>query len=145
MPSRWDYLYDLKPVPIQEHLIEELGRLLAEDLAQWPLRIEQWSSPEEAARFARLLAPGSVRPDPKVYAEAFRLARLELTREFDSIDDYMRNERWRQFTPSGDGFDALILLWRYLNEAALAILEATRGRLKRAQMADCLLRAERRM
>lgn len=145
MPSRWDFLYDRKPVPLAEHLVEELARLLAQELAAWPPAVHGFATPKDRARFARLLEPGAPRPDAKVFAGAFRLARLDLEREWAQVDEIMRNERWREWAAPGDGYDALILLSRWLVEQALSIAEATEGRIKRPQLVDCLERAERRL
>ena len=141
--GRWDHLYELKPVPLAEHFVAEAAKLLARDLAGWPPQVEAWASPADEARFGPLLSPGAPRPDDRIFAEAFRLARLELMREVEQIDEYMRNERWRQVAAPGRGFDALLFLSRYLTEQMLAIAEATEGRIKRAMLVDLLLRAER--
>lgn len=143
--SRWDHVYGLKPVPLVEKLAEEASKLVAEDLREWPPEVESFATARDEARFQPLLAPGSPRPDDKVFAAAFHLARLELSREVEVIDEYMRNERWREVTPPGRGFDALLFLSRYLTELMLALAEATEGRVKRPQLVEILTRAERRL
>ncbi|MBI5546495.1 MAG: hypothetical protein HY901_21650 [Deltaproteobacteria bacterium] len=145
MGSRWDHLYEIKPVPLAEHFVEEVSKLVAKDLTEWPLAIESWTSAQEEERFKPLLGPDSSRPDGRVLGEAFRLARWELMREFEQIDEYMRHERWREVTPAGRGVDQILLVCRYLTEQMLAIIEATGGRIKRPQLVDLLLRAERRL
>jgi hypothetical protein len=109
----------------------------------WPLEIAEWASPQEESRFRPLAV--LPRPDARVYEAAFRLARLDLMHEFEQIDDFMRNERWREFTASGQGVDAMLLISRFLTEQMLALAEATEGRVKRPQLVDILLRAERRL
>lgn len=142
MPSRWDYLFERKPVPLMEHLLEEVARLVAKELARWPPAVEL----DEAtgARFAPLLGPDAPRPAPEVFREAFRLARWELQRELEAYDDYLRNRRWleRGLAP-GDRL-ALELISRWLLEQLLALGEATEGRVNRRLMLDCLERIERR-
>jgi hypothetical protein len=142
-PSRWDRLFDLKPVPIADHLVEELSRLLASELARWPLAVEEWTNPAEEARFRPVLA--GPRPDARAFEAAFLLARLELQREIERIDDFMRNERWRAFVPPGAGYLSMLFLSRWLVEQLLAIAERTEGRLKRPQLVDLLARCERRL
>ena len=39
-PSKWDLVLDSKPIPIQEHLLEEVSKLFAGDLEKWPPQIE---------------------------------------------------------------------------------------------------------
>jgi hypothetical protein len=143
--SRWDFLYGMKPVPIAEHFVEEVSKIVAKDLATWPLTVEEWTTSADATRFGPLLEEGSPRPGEKVWTAAFRLARLELMREFEQVDDFMRNERWRELVEAGRERDLMIFLSRYLTEQMLAIGEATQGRLKRPQLVDLLLRAERRL
>jgi len=145
MPSRWDFLYDVKPVPIADHLVEEIAKLVAKDLESWPLTVQAWASEADAQRFRRILEPGAPRPDAKIYEAAFMLARLELEREYERIDEFMRNEGWRAYTPPGDGYDAMVLLSRYLLEQMLAVAEMTNGRLKRPVLVTCLEKAERRL
>jgi hypothetical protein len=143
--ARWDRLLDLKPVPLAEQLLEEASRLLAQELSAWPPSIDSWESPTDEARFGPLLAQGAPAPEPAVFAAAFHVARLELSRELEAIDDYHRNERWRAFAAPGRAVDQLLFLERYLTEQMLAIGEATNGRIKRAQLVDLLARAERKL
>lgn len=144
MSSRWDFVYDLKPVALEEHLLDEVAKVLSEELSSWPLPVSGWNLPGDEARFSRLLGPGSRRPDPPTFVAAFRLARMELSREILQIDDFMRNERWREHTDAGDGYEAMILVSRYLTEQMLALGEATEGRLNRAKLVSCLAQTERR-
>jgi hypothetical protein len=143
--ARWDFLYEKKPVPVAEHFVEEVSKILAKDLLAWPLTVEEWTTPADAARFGPLLEAGSPRPGEKVWTAAFRLARLELMREFEQIDEFMRNERWRELLAEGREVDLMLFLSRYLTEQMLAVAEATGGRVKRPQLVDLLLRAERRL
>jgi hypothetical protein len=142
--SRWDYIQDLKPVPIAEHLIEELAKVLSNDLMQWPLQVEAWSTPADQQRFSHLVEPGSPRPDDKVFEQAFKLARWELENDFLAIDEYMRNQRWREHVTPTD-YDALIFLSRYMTEQMIGVAEATHNRIKRPQLIDCLNRIERKL
>jgi hypothetical protein len=143
MAGRWDFLYEQKAVSLTEHLVDELAKLIAQDLAGWPLAIDSFATPEDAARFARLLAPDSPRPGASVYLAAFLLARLELEREYEQIDEFMRNERWRAFAAPGRSYHAMILISRYLTEQMLAVLERTEGRVNRARLVECLGRAQK--
>lgn len=145
MAGRWDFLYELEPVPLTEHLVEELAKVLASELSRWPLAVDSFATPADAARFAPLLAPDAPRPAAEVYEAAFFLAQLELERELERIDEFMRNERWRAFASPGAAYDAMILLSRYLTEQMLTVLEKTEGRVSRARLVDCLQRAERRL
>ena len=142
-PSRWDHLFERKPVPLAEHVMDELARLIAAELERWPPEVSEWSSPAEEERFRPALE--AARPDPRTFEAAFLLARLELTRELEQIDDFMRNEHWRAWVAPGTGFLAMLFLSRWLLEQVLAIAERTEGRLKRPQLAEVLTRCEKRL
>ncbi len=144
MPSRWDYLFEAKPVPIIEHFLEEVSKLLATELQQWPLPIQELDL-AHGQKFAALLEPGSKRPERAVFTEAFRLARWELLREFDAYDDYMRNARFVERGLAPEDRTALLLVSQWLVEQMVGIGEATEGRIRRPQLAECLERIERRL
>lgn len=144
-PSRWDFIYDLKPIELKQHFINEASKLLAKDLERWPLQIEAWESPAAEARFRHLVEPDARRPDDRVYAAAFRLAKWEMEREFEAIDEFMRNERWREYGADEYGRDAMLLITRYLVEQLLAIIEATEGRIKRPMLVELLEKMEKEL
>ncbi len=143
-PSRWDVLLDQKPIPLTEHLLNEVAKLLARDLRRWPPPIQELDLVAGRA-FDAVFEPDSPRPPEEAYAEAFQLARWELTRELDAYDDYMRNRRWLERGLAPDDKPFLLFLSRWLVEQMLSLGEATEGRIKRAQMVSCLERLERRL
>ncbi|MFZ5468771.1 MAG: hypothetical protein ACOZIN_04970 [Myxococcota bacterium] len=143
MASRWDYLLDTKPIPLVEHLLEEVSKLITQELARWPPEVAELDL-ATGQQFAPLFEPGRARPAATVYREAFTLARWELQRELRAVDEYMRNERWRERGLASEDKRALLFLTRWLVEQLLGLGEATEGRLKRPQLVDCLTRIERR-
>lgn len=142
MPSRWDYLLDTKPVPVIEHLLGEIARLITQELGTWPPPVEALDL-QLGKQFAPLFMPGRPRPSASVYAESFRLARWELERDTAAYDDYMRNQRWVQKALLPEDKQAMLFLSRWLVEQLLAIGEGTEGRINRPRMIDCLGRIER--
>lgn len=141
MASRWEHLLDQKPIPLAEHLLNEVAKLLAKDLSRWPLPIEELD-PVTGQKFAALLAPGQPPPSAAAYTEALRLARWELARETDAYDDYMRNRRWLEHGLAPGDKAQLLLLSRWVVEQMLGLGEATEGRIRRPQMLQCLERLE---
>jgi hypothetical protein len=137
MPSRWDHLFDRKPVSLTEHLVEEVSKLLAADLAQWPLPVQELDIATGRA-FAPLLDARSARPSGPVFTEAFRLARWDLERQVDASDDYVRNRRWMEHGLTPEDKLALLFISRWLVEQLLALREATEGRVSRKMLVDCL-------
>ena len=144
MASRWERLLDQKPIPLLDHLISEVAKLLVKDFGRWPLTIEELDL-STGQGFAELLSGDKPRPRDEVYAEAFKLARWELSRELDAYDDYMRNRRWLERGLTPEDKPALLLLSRWLVEQMLGLGEATEGRVKRPQMLTCLERMEREL
>ncbi|TSC32134.1 hypothetical protein [Corallococcus sp. Z5C101001] len=141
MPSRWDHLFDLKPVALVDHLLEEVARLLARDLESWPPPVQDLD-PATLGEFTPLFQEATRRPSPAVYMEALRLARWDLAREFDAFDDYVRNKRYLERGLAPEDRVPLLFLTRWLTEQMLGLGEATQGRIKRPRMQDCLDRLE---
>src|SRR4051794_26188558 len=93
MPGRWEQLLDQKPVPVLEALLDEVAKRLSGDLARWPLPVEDVDT-ASLGSFAPLLSPEVPPPGAPLFREAFRLARWELERALDAMDDYLRNRRY---------------------------------------------------
>lgn len=144
MSSRWDYLFEAKPVPILDHLLEEVAKLLAKDLSKWPPPIEELDL-DAGGTFAPLFLEAPPHPSPAVYTEALRLSRWELEREFDAYDDYMRNKRYLERGLAPTDRLALLFLNRWLVEQMLGLGEATEGRVKRPMMRLILDKLEARL
>ncbi len=122
-----DVLYAKKPRPLIEHLCIEAAEHCARSLEQWPLPMEN-----VAAEAALPSAPN--RPHRHVFVEAFTLARFELRREFEAIDDYFRNRRFEAQGLTAADAPVIRFLTRYLLEQVFSVQDATEGRLKREQL-----------
>lgn len=143
MPSRWDLLLEQKPVALVDHLLNEVAKLLAKDLQQWPLPIADVDL-DTAQNFAPLLSPESKRPDPVVFFESFRIARRELEREFEASAEYFRNQRYLEAGAAPTDRAAILFISRWLVEQLLSLREHTHSKVTRPQLVDCLERTERR-
>lgn len=143
MASRWDHLFEARPVPLIDHLLEEVAKLLAKDLQQWPPPVQELDL-EVGAQFASLFTEPPPRPADAVYAEALRLSRWELERELEAYDDYMRNKRYLTAGLAPTDRLALLFLNRWLVDQMLGLGEATEGRVNRRLMLKCLERLEAR-
>jgi hypothetical protein len=144
MPSRWDYLFETKPIPILDHLQEEVAKLLAKDLAKWPPPVQEIDL-DVGGTFAPLFLESPPRPAPAVYDEALRLSRWELAREFDAYDDYMRNKRYLDRGLAPTDRLALLFINRWLVEQMLGLGEATEGRVTRPVMRQILDKLEAKL
>ena len=138
MPSRWEHLLETKPIPVIDHLVEEVSKLFAQSLQSWPLEVD-----DAQAETLALLENHPTRPDDGTFREAFRLARWDLAREFGAFDDYIRNMRFVAVGLSPDSKPLLLFLSRFMTEQALGLNEATEGRIDRRRMLQVLERTER--
>lgn len=143
MPSRWELLLDKKPIPLIDHLLEEVAKLLAKDLQKWPPPIEELDL-DTGRQFSDVLAPDSKRPEPGAYEDAFRIARWELEREIEASADYFRNQRWREKSLPDEAKLQVLFISRWLVEQLLSLREYTQSRVTRPQLLNCLERVERR-
>jgi len=141
MGTRWERLLETKPIPLLDHLLAEVARLLAAELRSWPLSVEEVDVATGRA-FAGLLAGDAPRPPEAVFPEALRLARWDLERTTDATDDYFRNRRYLQAGLTEADRPALLLVSRWLVEQLLALGEASPGRVRRPEMLSVLLRLE---
>jgi hypothetical protein len=144
MVSRWDLLLEQKPIPILDHLLEEVTKLFSQDLGKWPLPIQELDA-ELGKQFEPFFAIDSKRPEPEVFREALKLARWDILRELDAQNDYMRNRRWLEYGLAEQDKLALLFIQRWLTEQLLALGESTDGRVNRAKMAEILERIGRKI
>ncbi|HSP79288.1 MAG TPA: hypothetical protein VLQ93_12205 [Myxococcaceae bacterium] len=144
MASRWDYLFETRPVPLIDHLLEEVAKLLAKDLSLWPPPVQEVDL-EIGRQFAPIFTGEVPRPSRALYDEALRLSRWELARELDAYDDYMRNKRYLERGLAPTDRTTLLFLNRWLVDQMLGLGEATEGRVNRKLMQQCLDRLEARL
>jgi hypothetical protein len=137
--NRWERLLEQKPVPLREHLLDEVARSLAGEWRNWPLPVAEVDHSTPAAQL-ELLSGRAPRPPPEVYAEALKLTRWDIERAHQATDDYFRNQRYRAAGVVDADKPVLLLLNRWLLEQLLSLGEATEGRLKRSDLATVLER-----
>ena len=141
-PSKWDLVLEQKPVALITHLLEQVAKIFAADLAVWPPHIEDFDD-VTGRKLADLLAEAPLPPDPRLYREAFVLTRFDLGRELQASDDYLRNLRWMATGLGAMDRAMLLFLSRFMAEQLLGLAEATQGRVTRPHLLDVLDRTER--
>lgn len=142
MSRRWERILEQKPIPLEQHLLDEAARLLLGELERWPLPVQEIDL-GTGAGLVELLAPDAPRPSPPVYPAALQLVRWELGREHEAYDEYMRNRRYQQTGIPERERPALLLVSRWVLEQLLALSEATGGRVNRRALLGLVDRLER--
>jgi hypothetical protein len=131
--GRWDFLYEARPRPAVEVLLDEAAKAFADDLSRWPPPLEG-ADPS----LAPLLAGD--RPHRDVFRQAFVLARHDLRHEYEELE-----LREAEATLSPEDAARARFLWRYLAERAFELNEAVESRLSRRDLVALLDRVERRL
>ncbi len=129
----WEWLEGVKSQSPSEVAIAELGKLLAEELGNWPPQVE-WDSEEQRRPYEKLLAPGSATPSATVFVEALKLARWELEREDEALNQYLRNHHLERACPLQSEQQAATFLQLYFVEAFYELIERTENRVKRREI-----------
>jgi hypothetical protein len=141
--GRWDRFYEARSITSEELLEREVVKTLVEDLTIWPPPVLAWTDAKAYERFAPALAPDCPRPSNAVFASAFELARWELERAYDAIDEFYRNDRAARIASDPRERLCLVFLHKWLTDSMLEILGASV--LKRPSLVECLRRAELRL
>ena len=141
--SRWDKFHNARSITTNELLRQAVVDELWADLTNWPLSVEHWHDPALRERYAPVLAHDCPRPALPVLQTGLQLARWELERDYEALDDFARNDRGAKLT--GSGLEALSLefLHRWLTDCLLEVLEVTE--LKRSNLIDALQQLEARL
>jgi hypothetical protein len=138
---RWDYLYDREVQPVKDYVLDRFAEELARELEAWPSPGVEWTTEAERARWGHGAA---AHPRDDVVRLALELARLELAREYERIEEHLGREAHRLQSPAEEA--AAHLLSRLVTEACMELKErADRLRLSRADLAAAVDRAERRL
>jgi hypothetical protein len=141
--GRWDRFHEARSITSEEMLADEVVKTLAMDLSGWPPPVSEWFDRDKERRFEPVLGPGATRPSAGVLSAAFELARWELERRYDALDDFARNDRARAIASDPRERLALEFLHAWLTDSMLELLEV--APLKRPRLVECLARAEKRI
>ena len=141
--GRWDRFYDARSITGEDMLAQELVKTLVGDLAIWPPPVNEWHDEKTRRRFEPILAPECPRPSSAIFRAAFQLARWELERDYDAIDEFYRNDRGAQVATDARENLCLIFLHRWLTDSMLEIIEVSP--LKRPRLVECLKTIETRL
>ena len=137
---RYDWLYERQKQPVKAYILERFAGELAEELRAWPPPDLEWES--EALR-RRWEAGAAAPPREAVVRCALELARLDLQREFEAIEQRLASDAGGILRSDAERA-AVHLLVRLLTERCLALKEYASGaRLTRQDLVEALAAVER--
>ena len=142
--ARWDFLADQKPATIKETVLGLVADELTSELRAWPPRTYEWMNPAQQARFQPVLARQGM-PELDTLRASCELARLELLREVERVDQFWRGSRRAELLPSALEEETAHFLVLWLVESALEFQEAVQHRYRRAELAALVERVEDRL
>jgi hypothetical protein len=138
---RWDFLYDRQKQPVKAYILERFAEALAGELRQWPPPFVEWVSEDLRRRYQQGLEKA---PREQALRFALELARLELRREFEAIDQLMGGARrhWQDDQEAAAGH----LLVRFVTEKLLSLKEyADQVRITRDDLVGAVDAVEKRL
>ncbi len=142
--GRWDHLFDAKARPVGDYLLDELAKDLERDVREFPPRVDSWEDPRALAKYGPLLASGRT-PSEQAVRLALWLAQADLRREFEAVDQLMREGGIDAQLGTPEDRELCRFLWQFFVDKCLAFSEASQSRFKHADLAEALARLERRL
>ncbi len=134
----------MRTTSLEDALAHEAARVLADELFDWPPRIE-WDDPRMEAEHAQLFMPAARGPSLAAIEVGFRLARWELERRYDAIDHAARNDvLGRELDSERDRLMARFL-WSWVPEWLLELKERAGPRITRTHLLAVVEQAEARL
>jgi hypothetical protein len=138
--KRYDWLYERQKQPVKQYILERFAGELADELRAWPPPDLEWES--EALR-RRWQQGAAAPPREAVVRCALELARLDLLREFEAIEQRLAGDAGGALLTEGERAAAHLLV-RLLTERCLSLKEYAEGaRLTRDDLVGALGLVER--
>lgn len=144
MASRWDRLLEQKPQDLADYVLGQIADALTQDVREFPPRIDEWLDESLHAKYAQVLARPS-KPPLETYRVACELAREELLREYEKIDQFIKSPQFRELLPDDLEQQTAHFLTRYLVDGALSFQEHGQGKFKRRDLVTLLEKIEDRL
>jgi hypothetical protein len=137
---RYDWLYERQKQPVKQYILERFAGELGDELRAWPPPDLEWES--EALR-ARYQEGAAAPPREAVVRLALELARLDLQREFEAVEQRLAGDGGGALRSDAERAAAHLLV-RLLTERCLSLKEHAEGaRLTREDLVGALGLVER--
>jgi hypothetical protein len=141
--GRWDFLAEQKPQRLQEYVLGQVADRLAEELRAFPPALD-WEDQREHDRWAEVLSqPGMLARD--TLRVGLELARLELLREVETIDAFLRGPQAGALLPTPLEERRALFVARWLTESLLEFKEFAQGKFKRGDLVSLVVLLEERL
>ena len=141
--GRWDFLAEQKPQLLAEYVLDRVADRLAEELRAFPPALD-WLDQREQDRFAEVLArPGA--PALDTLRVGLALARLELLRQVELIDAFLRSTDAAALLPAKLEEQRALFITRWLTESLLEFQDFAKGKFKRRHLVALVERLEDRL
>ncbi|HET9752054.1 MAG TPA: hypothetical protein VFP52_03810 [Myxococcales bacterium] len=142
--SRWDRILEQKPQELKDYVLDKVAEQLAQDLRDFPPRIEEWLDEAMRARYAPVMARTGGPPLDTLRAGC-EMAREEMLREYELIDRFCRSPEYRKLLPDALEEQTAHFVTRYLVDSALAFQEHAKGKFRRAELVRLIEKIEDRL
>ncbi len=121
-----------------------MAEQLAQDLREFPPRIEEWSDEATRARYAPVMArAGPLQLD--TLRAGCEMAREEMLREYELIDRFCRSPEYSKLLPDALEQQTAHFVTRYLVDSALAFQEHGKDKFRRADLVRLIEKIEDRL
>lgn len=138
--GRWDHLADSRPRELKDYVLDRVAEELARDLRAYPPPVFDWDPAERLRHAAALEREGP--PPQDTLRVACELSRLELLRELEVIDAFVRGPAARALLPNEAEERTAHFVARYLVESALAFQEWAQGKFGRRDLVRLVEKVE---
>jgi hypothetical protein len=142
--GRWDHVLDAKPQELKDYVLDEVAKRIVEEVLSWPPRVESWADDELRSRYEPVLSRPGV-PPTETWRVALEMARLEMLRDYELIDRFVRSPEYRRHLPSELEQQSAHFLTRYVVDSALDFQEFGQGKFKRSDLVVLVEKLEHRI
>jgi hypothetical protein len=142
--NRWERILDRKPQDLADYVLDQIADALAKDVRDFPPPGIEWVDEQLHGRYAQVLSRPS-KPPLETYRVACELARQEMLRDYQRIDQFCKSQQFRELLPDALEEQTAHFLTRYFVDSALAFQEHGKGKFKRRDLVTLVEKIEDRL
>jgi hypothetical protein len=142
--NRWERILDQKPQDLADYVLDQIADALAKEVRDFPPPGLEWIDEPTHDRYAQVLSRPS-KPPLETYRVACELARQEMLRDYERIDQFCKSPQFHELLPDALEEQTAHFLTRYLVDSALAFQEHGNGKFKRRDLLTLVEKIEDRL